>query len=347
LSGEGSSANLETLNKDVRRRLADEVSGMSMDNFLVRAKRKPVEHFQKPEAWSKLSSDDREALKTEIAGLPTALQDDDIAAKQFDWIILSGQLALVRNQPNLECKTKVMTLAAKLEELSNIPMVATEMETILRVQTAEFWQIADAWELEMVRRRLRSLIKLIEGGERHIVYTNFEDEIGEGSVVGLSDVDVGTDKARFRMKVRHFLQQHADHVVIHKLRRNEQLTPQDLSELERIMVEEGVASTTDLEEVRSEGGLGIFIRSLVGLERDAAKAAFADFMNGKNLNSNQIEFIDLIIDHLTERGAMDARRLYESPFTDLDDQGVSGLFPQADVQLIIHVLGEMKKRAAA
>jgi type I restriction enzyme, R subunit len=74
--------------------------------------------------------------------------------------------------------------------------------------------------------------------------------------------------------------------------------------------------------MQSEGGLRLFIRSLVGLERDAAKAAFAEFIGSKNLGSNQIESINPIIDHLTEKGAMEPRRLYESPFTDLDDQGV-------------------------
>ena len=60
-----------------------------------------------------------------------------------------------------------------------------------------------------------------------------------------------------------------------------------------------------------------------------------------------IEFINLMIDHLTERGSVDPRRLYESPFTDLDDQGVSGLFPQADVQRIVRALEDVRKRAAA
>ncbi len=44
---------------------------------------------------------------------------------------------------------------------------------------------------------------------------------------------------------------------------------------------------------------------------------------------------------------MDPRRLYESPFTDFDAQGVSGVFPQADVQKIVQLLTDVGKRAAA
>jgi type I restriction enzyme, R subunit len=139
--------------------------------------------------------------------------------------------------------------------------------------------------------------------------------------VVLPNIGAGTDKARFLMKVRHFLTQHENHITIQKLRRNEQLTPQDLAELERMFVAESVASSEDLERIRSEGGLGLFVRSLVGLDREAAKQAMAGFVSGRTLSANQIEFIDLI-----NRGVMDPGRLYESPFTDVDDQGASGVF---------------------
>ena len=132
-----------------------------------------------------------------------------------------------------------------------------------------------------------------------------------------------------------------------KLRRNEQLTAQDIEELERIFREEGVADDVRLESIRSEGGLGLFIRSLVGLDREAAKEAFSQFLAGKTLTANQIEFVDLVIDHLTERGILDPRRLYESPFTDLDDQGVNGVFELGDVKELVKVINEVKARAAA
>ena len=50
---------------------------------------------------------------------------------------------------------------------------------------------------------------------------------------------------------------------------------------------------------------------------------------------NQIEFINLIIDHLTERGVMDASRLYESPFTDINPQGPEGVCTSAEVDGLI------------
>jgi type I restriction enzyme R subunit len=348
LSDEERGHGLAQLDKDTRDYLFDEVAAMNLDNFLVRAKRKEVEEFQKREAWNDIGSNEREVLIGEIAGLPSAREDTDIAAKQFDYIILKGQLALLQNDASFtQCQEKVIALASKLEELGNVPMVSAQMDLILEVQTPDYWADIDAWAVEQMRRQLRALMKLIEGDEAVIIYTDFEDEMGEATRIDLAHASIGTDKPRFLIKVRHFLKAHADHITIQKLHRNEQLTPQDLAELERILREETEASDADIAVITSEGGLGLFIRSLIGLDREAAKGAFAELLAGQNLNANQIEFINLIIDHLTERGAMDPRRLYESPFTDFDDQGVSGVFQQAEVQRIVQVLSDVSRRAAA
>ena len=41
---------------------------------------------------------------------------------------------------------------------------------------------------------------------------------------------------------------------------------------------------------------------------------------------------------VTEHGAIAPRRFYESPYTDLDDQGIHGVFPEADVHQIIAIV---------
>jgi type I restriction enzyme R subunit len=86
---------------------------------------------------------------------------------------------------------------------------------------------------------------------------------------------------------------------------------------------------------------------LVGLDREAAKKALAVFLNGSTLSANQIEFINLIIDHLTEQGVMEARLLYESPFTDLSPQGPDGVFTSAQVDELLALLAQVRERALA
>ncbi|MBK9080732.1 MAG: DEAD/DEAH box helicase family protein [Rhizobiales bacterium] len=327
--------------------LRDEVRAMNPDNFIVRPKRRYVEKYAEDAAWTRLGIEERNELVGELAGLPSSLVDDDIAAKQFDLMVLRTQLALLRaDQAFNSYKTKIIQIASLLEEKRNVPMIARELALILEIQTDEYWQDITAPILETARRRLRALIKLIEVKQRPTIYTDFEDEIGESTPMAVPGVGSGTDMDRFRAKARYFLHENAHHIAILKLRKNEPLTPTDLSELERIFVQEG-AGPEQLDRIRTEGGLGLFVRSLVGMEREAAKAAFADFLRGTQATSNQIEFVNMIVDYLTERGAMDPRMLYESPFTDIDPMGVEGVLGQDDAKRIIAILADIKSRAAA
>lgn len=85
----------------------------------------------------------------------------------------------------------------------------------------------------------------------------------------------------------------------------------------------------------------------MGLDREAAKRALGWFLDGTRFAANQIEFANLIVDQLTERGVMDAALLYESPFTDVAPTGPDGLYKVAEVEDLVSILAEVKNRADA
>jgi len=159
-------------------------------------------------------------------------------------------------------------------------------------------------------------------------------------------LDIGTDIEAFRRKARLFLKPHENHIALLKLKRNEPLTPTDLKELEGIFLEAGVDETA-LAALQNEGGVPRFVRALVGLDREAAKRAFTEFLDNRRLSADQHEFVNLVIDHLTARGVMDPKLLYEAPFTDLDRNGVEGVFEKPDVIRLVQILREFEPRIAA
>ena len=281
--------------------------------------------------------------------MPSELEPEDEEAKRFDLLMLNLQLAVLRAEPAFKrLSDQVKAIAGLLEEKSSIPMVREQMELIQAIQADEWWENVTTPMLETVRRRLRALVKLIDKQQRKPIYTDFEDEIGGGSPVELPGFATPDSFERFRAKTRQFLREHEDDLVIHKLRMNEPLTATDLGELERMLETSGLAKPEHLAQAKAESnGLGIFVRSLVGLDREAAKSALAGFIKGKTLTANQIEFVNLVIEHLTEHGVMDAGLLYESPFTDLNPQGPEGVFDSAQVDELVTLLSDVRARAVA
>ena len=338
---------------EVRRAMSDllhsEVAAMNLDNFVVRPRRRMVEKYAKPGAWIALSPEALSELAHEVAGLPAELDDEVEEAKRFDLLILRLQLARLRSLPGFErLRDQVKAIAGLLEEKSVIPMVRDQVALIQEVQTDEWWQDVTVPMLEVVRRRLRDLIKLIEKRARKIVYTDFEDEMGTETGVALPGIGEGADFAKFRAKAQVYLRAHQDHVAIRKLRMNKALTPIDLAELERMLSESGVGEPGDIARAKTEShGLGLFVRSLVGMDREAAKEALAGFLAGKTFGANQIDFVDLVVNHLTEHGAMQAARLYESPFTDISPRGPEGLFSPTEVDQLIGALDVVRRTASS
>ena len=337
------------LRNDVAELLRADVAAMNPENVLVRPKRRLAEAYAKPEAWVALDEEARRRLADELAGLPTQRPQESLDAKQFDLLALNLQLCLLGAGAGFpKLRQRLVEIAAALEEQAGIPMVAAQMALIQEVQADAWWQDVTVGLLEIVRKRLRGLMHLIEKRRRAPIYTDFEDEVGEAAEIGFDQFAPQDAFDKFRAKARHFLRQHQDHVAVHKLRNNRQLTPTDLEELERMLHESGTGTAEDVARAKADAnGLGLFVRSLVGLDRAAAKEAFADFLAGRPLTANQMEFVGMVIDHLTENGVVDAGRLYESPYTDLNPLGIDGLFADDLAGALLSALDEVRRRAAA
>jgi type I restriction enzyme R subunit len=226
--------------------------------------------------------------------------------------------------------------------------VQQQLPLIQEVQGDEWWQDVTTPMLEIVRKRLRALVKLIDKQKRAPIYTDFEDQMGDETEVNLPGFAAPDSFERFRAKARTFLKEHEDHIAIHKLRMNKTLTRSDLDELEGMLMTSGVGGAGDVQKAEEEShGLGLFVRSLVGLDREAAKQAFAEFLVGKTLDANQIEFVNLMVDHLTAHGVMSASLLYESPFTDVTPRGPDEIFTASELDELLAVLDQVRAAALA
>jgi type I restriction enzyme R subunit len=113
-----------------------------------------------------------------------------------------------------------------------------------------------------------------------------------------------------------------------------------------MLLDSGAGDAADIAQAKEESnGLGLFIRSLVGLDRQAALEAFATYLDGTTFTAEQVRFVHLIVDELTANGVMNAARLYESPYTDHAPTGPESVFAEADVDNIVEILDAVKANA--
>jgi len=255
------------------------VAGMTLDNIIVRPKRLFVEKYSELDSWREINPVDAAEIAEQLAGLPTQVQDTEEEAKRFDMIILRTQLCVLQGDTDYEKYQKVIkSIAAALELQNSIPAISKEMALIQSLNTDEWWQDVTLGMLEHVRKRLRLLIKLLEKTQRPIVYTDFDDAVTGAKAVDLNIVTVGMDYERFKAKARDFLRTQQDRLAVYKLRTNRPITSADLQELEKILLEQAAGDEQLITQAKSAaGGLGLFVRSLVGIERGAAIEAMADF----------------------------------------------------------------------
>ncbi|WP_030528558.1 DEAD/DEAH box helicase family protein [Phycicoccus jejuensis] len=320
------------------------VAGMNFENFVVRPHRRAVEKYASADAWNQIVPEDSEALLT-LAGLPSSVRDDDEDAKRFDLLILRRQLAQLDGDAALaeRLRESVQQIAAALLGKTTIPSVAEQAVLLESVAGDEWWIDVTLPMLELARLRIRGLARFIEKTSRNPIYTDFEDTIGEGVEVVLPRVTPGTNFERFRAKAEAYLREHLDNLALQRLRRNKQLTANDLTELEQMLVASGGEQVDLVWANEQTGGLGIFVRGLVGLDRTAAIEAFENYLDGTKFSADQVRFVNLIIDELTKNGVMEPARLFESPYTDHAPSGPDYVFPDVEVEVIVETLKGIKR----
>lgn len=338
----------EEVREDACRQLQETVAGMNLDNFMVRQRRRTVEKYLDAKAWDALDDEKRKELIDEIAPLPTAKRHGTEEAKRFDLLMFQLQLALLKGSKRFDkLRKQLLEIASALEMQTAIPGIAAQAQLIEDIQSDHWWEGVTVPLLELVRLRLRDLVQHIERQKRAIVYSNFADELGEDEEHELPQVGE-IDFVRFKQKARAFLRNHENHIVLHKLRQGKPLTATDLAELETMLLNAGIGDAQAIDRAREvSAGFGRFVRSLVGLDRKAVTDAFAEFISDSTASAEQIEFVNMVIEHLTERGVMEPELLYESPFTYVAPQGPDQMFDDARVTRLIQKIEELNGSAVA
>jgi len=240
---------------------------------------------------------------------------------------------------------KVVSTANLLSKKASIPTVSNKMERIKEIQHKPFWEAATIPDIEQVRIELRDLVKFLDMDAAPIYFTTFEDQF-DGVATEHRVIFNFNDLAAYRQKVEFYLKDNRTHLTIHKLRNNIQITSQEFQELENMLFEQGALGTKE-EFIKAYGEqpIGKFIRGILGLDVNAAKTAFGEILTRQTLNSQQIRFMDTLINFFSVKGVISADMLFNPPFTDIDTSGITGVFDTQTATKIISLIEEINLKA--
>ncbi|HEY9704787.1 MAG TPA: type I restriction-modification enzyme R subunit C-terminal domain-containing protein, partial [Allocoleopsis sp.] len=320
--------------------LNSQVSYMNETNVLVRPYLQDIEFYRQRENWNNLSSDQIEKI-TPLGELPTEKELGDRMAKEFDLICVNLQLTLLQQSKSFNYwRNKVQNLMDGLAEKQTIPMIKNKISLITEVRSDGWWEDVTLEMIEEIRLELREIIKFVSREQEKIIYTNFEDSLGEITEIDLSSVHSGLTDIQYKKRVEQYIISQENNIVIGKIKRNLPLTETDLETLENLLFTAKVVENRErFEDVFGNNkGLKQLIRELVKLDREVVKSAFSKYLDGTKFKETQIKFVELIADYLTQRGVMNAEQLYEMPFTNLHYQGVEGLFNDGEVDDLINII---------
>lgn len=306
-------AELMEFRKNLVDEMVEKVRELNRENFAVRQHIKYFDFYSNPDNYANLSYENTLQMKEELA--PLILPDsDEPSAMRFDALMYGIELACLIGKTYTRARSDLMKKVSAIANIANIPEIQSHTDLIDKILHTDYVETAGINEFEHIREELRNLMKYIPRVDRAVYLTNFDDEILEMEWKE-SELD-NDDLANYKAKAEFYVRQHQDNIAIAKLKSNQPLTSMDIEALERILWSE-LGTKEDYEAEYGSKPLGEFVREIVGLDMNAAKTAFADYLNNTNLDSRQIYFVNQIVEYIVHNGIMkDLSVLQEAPFTD-------------------------------
>ena len=312
------------LHDELKTLLCSQVASLSRARIDVREKLDCIEPYRDLQAWECLSAVDVARLKGIAYLLPRSVED--VAAKKFDVIMLTLQLSKLNGAADAgRPQASVIALAKRLEKKTVIPLVKTRLDTLREVQTADFWQNCTVFRLERVRNELRDLMHLLE-----------EDRKGRKFVIDIDDITTGTPgasdppvvpRATYQERLIDYLASHTGNATLKKIQHLEQLTGDDIAELQRILWEE-LGTREEYNAIaghmRYGNNVAAFLRSVLGIDHRRAMEKYGEFIRGAELNSQQERCLKEILDYVSVNGDISTSVFVEPPFAGVRWSAVFG-----------------------
>ncbi len=315
------------------------INSLNEENISVKLKIGYVKKYKEKDRYSILTKEEVKEIIDNIRKLPFEIDNGNDKEKQFENLIVEAQLRLIEGKDIYIEGKKLQKIAENLKEKGTIKDIKNNAKEILKiVEDREYIQNLDILELENIKQIIKPLTIYLD--------TQFIPKVKEGnfgdSIVGISEKDISCMRYGtydLKRKFQEYLEENKELLAIKKLRFNQPLDEDDIKQLEELLyknkeidfLEVTKEYTNELKKIKEiyniTNPLGIFLRSIVGLEQEVLNKEFANFLDKEKFNGNQIELIELVIKNFIKNGFYDKRELPKIS-DKMMGKGLTKIFPK-------------------
>jgi len=333
------------------------IQGIKEDSAYYKKEKQFIIKYSKKEELINLNDFKVQELKEKLSYIPYPNLFDDSSAKWFDSLILNLQLGTVDEINTYRELTKLRVIGESLKKKASIDVVKRNIDKIMIISDTERLKEQNIISLEEVRIAIRELLHLLDKEERPLIYSDFKDTVIREQI---EDMSFGMYEYKSsKPKLREFLMAHKNKLVIKKLKNNITIDNEDFKELENLLFKSELPLTiSDLEnednEVSKEykklktmyGGtpLTYFVRSLIGLEKEAVNKAFAEFIGSHSFTGVQIDLIDMIKNNYIENGIFNPHDLVGEKVKAISPAGIM-VFNIDEITELKHIIDSINDSA--
>jgi type I restriction enzyme R subunit len=322
------------------------------DSIRVKDKWREVRMARDANALNQFAPATVALLKNEIAVLMQWVDiRGDVPALEFDLAVTKLQ------QQRITGSSEFADGSAEVRNaLSALPMhlnqVRDKVEIVNAAKKLEFWspEKPTHTQLETVRSECRGLMRFLQGSgggqspPPKILEVSDTDVDLQRRKTRITEIDLAAYKANVLQALESLFETNPTLV---KIRRGEPVTTAELDQLVSLALTQN--PSVDLALLKEfyvvAEPLEKIIRSVVGMEPAAVLEKFKDFVHANpKLTGHQLQFLQLLQNHIGRNGTIEIDRLYEEPFTRIHAEGIDGVFKdEALADQLINLLAQFER----
>lgn len=296
--------------------LANKIAVLDKDKIEVKKKLEYVDIYKKEDSLTTLTPKKKQDIRIHLLRLIDQDSIGGVESKSLEYYVSIIQLSLLdSNVDSMKYQNKLMRIAQILLTKASIPEIFAKKDTLKELADEKYYDSLDFFELENVKKKVAPLMKYLSGDDVFITITNFNDSIETNERETKYNFD---DFRSYREKFIIYLHKHFGELKsVKKILNLEQLNEEDLNELQGVLDE--LKKPDDESLFSNNEELIVFIRQIIGLDRELIDKKCASFINENDFSKEQRQLINMLIDFAIRNGNITNDDLVNTePFCDQD-----------------------------